>query len=255
MAFDMLMNGVGNAFAVESWGTHFLLQKDDYLLGVDCPDSYRRALRENGFENADGLPLDVDSLDGLVITHLHGDHVNGLEMLLAYRRYIVGEPLDLYMHPQAADHLWDRRLEVSLGQSWNGERHESLYPEDYYELHPIPWETPVQIGPFEVETRETIHHITTMAMRVSDGDASLGYSCDTAFDPDLIDWLAEADAILHETSLGPGHTPLQALEGLDPKIKQRMRLAHLPDELLDLADDTDLDFAEEGAIYRVAGSP
>lgn len=253
MGFEVLMNGVGNAFSRRHWGTNFIVQSNGYHLGVDCPDSYRRALAENDFAGpGDGEgALDVDALDAMFITHLHGDHVNGLEMVLAYRRYVVGEPLDLYTTPPVAEALWERRLGVSLGRIWNGERHENLEPEDFYRLHRVPWGESTEIGPFRVTTRETIHHLPASALRISDGEVTCGYSCDTAFDESLIEWLADADRIFHETSIGPGHTPLDELEDLEASIREKMLLVHLPEELADAGDATDLEFAEEGRVYPV----
>jgi ribonuclease BN (tRNA processing enzyme) len=251
MSFELLTSGVGNAFSTRHWGTHFLVRRDDFVLGIDCPDSYRRALAEHDFEHA-GHRLDVDDLDALLITHLHGDHVNGLEMTLAYCHYATGNTLDLYTTRDVADVLWDRRLEVSLGQTWDGEAYRNLGPGDYYELHELTWGADHEIGPFEVTTRRTTHHIPTTALRIDDGDATLGYSCDTAFDPDLIEWLADgSELVLHETSPGPGHTSLHELADLPEPLRQKMRIVHLPDDSWELEDDVDLTFAREGRIYDV----
>ncbi len=250
MGFEVLMNGVGDAFSRKSWGTNFLCRRGEFVLAVDCPDSYRRALEANGFEH-EGRPLDADAIDAMVITHLHGDHVNGLEMLLAYRRYVVERPLELYTTTPVANVLWERRLGVSLGRSWNGERYESLGPDDYFTLTPVPWDESVEVGPFEIEVRQTIHHIPTAALRISDGEATLGYSCDTEYDERLIEWLADSDRILHETSYGPGHTPLFELANLPDETREKLRVVHVPDDLWEIEDEIDVDFAREGEIYRV----
>ena len=56
----------------------------------------------------------------------------------------------------------------------------------------------------------------------------LGHSADTSFDPGLIEWLARADLVLHET--GPGiHTPYAALAGLPAALRAKMRLTHFAD--------------------------
>jgi len=250
MGFELLANGVGNAFSRLHWGTSFVVRDGSYCLAVDCPDSYRRALAENGFEHGDES-LGLGDLDAMFITHLHGDHVNGLEMTLAYRRYVVGEPMDLYTTPPVANDLWGRRIGVSLGQTWDGSSHVALTPEDYYDLHDIPWGETAEIGPFSLTTRQTIHHVPTAALRIGDGDATLGYSCDTAYDESLIDWLADADLVLHETSPGPGHTQLDELRELPPEIREKTLLVHLPDELLEMESEVQLEFAEEGRIYEV----
>lgn len=247
MSFNLLMNGVGNAFSRQHFGTNFILQKDDFLLGIDCPDSYRTALYQHQFEHQ-GRAVDVDAIDALIITHLHGDHVNGLEMALSFRRHIAGGVWDIYTSPESAEVLWSGRLSASMGQTFNGETHEQVHSDDYYVLHPIRWGEPIQIGPFEVTTRPTIHHLPATALRISDGEHTLGYSCDTAFDPALIDWLSDADLILHETSFGPGHTPLKDLMALSPELRQKMLVVHLPEFFKPIQE---LEFARQGLVYPV----
>ena len=61
------------------------------------------------------------------------------------------------------------------------------------------------------------------------GGRTLGYSADTAFDPGLIDFLSAADLIIHETNLGPAHTPYEQLAALPADLRARMRLIHYPD--------------------------
>src|SRR5690554_3945786 len=113
------MNGVGDAFSVMHFGTNFLVRKGDFVLAVDCPDSYRGALAANDFAHGKGA-LGVEHIDAMIITHLHGDHVNGLEMVAAYRSMVLERRLTVYTHAEAAADLWEKRLAVSLGQMWTG---------------------------------------------------------------------------------------------------------------------------------------
>ena len=195
MTFEVLFNGTGDAFSVAQFGTNFLCRCDDFILAVDCPDSYRRALSENAFE-LDGAALTVDDIDAMFITHLHGDHVNGLEMVLAYRKFVTKRPLPLYTTPEVAAVIWESRLRVSLGTLFDGESYHTMTLADFASLHSVAWQTETAIGPITVETRRTIHHIPTSALRISYGGKTLGYSCDTAFDPSLVEWLETADHIL-----------------------------------------------------------
>lgn len=252
MSFDVLVNGAGDAFSRRDYGTNFLLRHDEFVLGIDCPDGYRSALAEHAFEH-DGEPLEAEDLDALVVTHLHGDHVNGLEMLLAYYRHVLGDRLDLFVAPEVAEDLWERRLGVALGQVWNGESFDSLSPEDYYCLHEIPWEEPMSVGPFEIETRKTIHHLPATAMRVTDGEAALGYSADTRFDRELVDWLAEGEMVLHETGHGPGHTALEELAELPEHVLADLRVVHVPESIDrdEVEAETDLEFARAGSRYAL----
>ncbi len=247
--FEILMTGVGDAFSTRHWGTHFLVRKGDFILGIDCPDSYRRALFESNFEH-DGERLDAQHLDAMVLTHLHGDHVNGLEMTACYLRFAHEKKLPLYTQPESAAELWNR-LRPSLHVLWDGETFHPQQLEDFFDLTIIPWESTAQIGPFQLTTRATRHHIPAMAMRITDGEHTLGYSCDTAYDEDLIDWLGDADVIIHESSLGPAHTPLFKLMDLPGTLQDKMLVVHYPDDLADTTLDTGLTLAKQGEIYMV----
>jgi ribonuclease BN (tRNA processing enzyme) len=252
MSFDVLLSGVGNAFSTEHYGTHFLLDHPDYLFGIDCPDGYRRALDAHAFSRTSDqsdAAIEVSDLDGLFITHLHGDHVNGLEMALAYRRYVTEQTLDLYGPPTLDGVLWERRLGASLGQSFDGETYNSLGPDNFYDLHIVPWQHTHDIGPFTVALYQTTHHLPAAALKIEADGATLGYSCDTVFDRDLIDWLADADVILHETGTGPGHTDLDDLTALPTKITDRMRLVHYPDTLI--GKNLPIPLADEGTRFTI----
>jgi hypothetical protein len=101
---------------------------------------------------------------------------------------------------------------------------------DYFDVEPLDEARAVRVGPFEIECRPTRHLVPTTALRIRAGGRTLGVSADTAFDPALIEWLAQADLVLHET--GPGiHTPYDALASLPLETRSKLRLIHYPDEL------------------------
>jgi hypothetical protein len=104
------------------------------------------------------------------------------------------------------------------------------------------------LGPLRLEWRRTIHHIPTSALRLTGRGRTLGYSADTAFDPALVDWLAESDLFFHETNLGV-HTPLAKLVGLPESVRERMRLIHYPD--FHDVDSSPIVCAREGDRYEV----
>lgn len=223
---EILVVGVGDAFSAQHWGTNFLVRAADKVLAVDCPDSYFKALKQADFG------ITVDDLDGLFLTHLHGDHVNGLEMTLAWRKFVTKKKLNLFTTPEVAATLWEGRLKASIGTMFNGTEYLNFSIEDYANVVVIPWETPTEIFPnLTVETRRTIHHIPTAALRLTTPNARFGHSCDTAFDPALIAWLDQCDLFFHEANFGPAHTPIERLAELPESVRQKMRVVHYADHV------------------------
>jgi ribonuclease BN (tRNA processing enzyme) len=221
--------GVGDAFSALHYSTCLALEADGRWLLVDCPHPIRKILREAGL--AAGVALDVPLFEAVVLTHLHADHSSGLEGLAFFARFAQQRRLPLLAHPEVLEHLWNGHLagsmEWSRAQPGAAPVRRSL--EDFFDVRPLSEEGAVALGPFRVECRRTLHSIPTTALRVRAGGRCLGCSADTAFDPTLLAWLAEADLILHETNEGGPHTPYEELARLPAALRAKMRLIHYPD--------------------------
>ena len=72
-----LILGVGDAFTRLHFGTSALLEGPGGFVLIDCPDLVHRALHEASARA--GWEVDVAGIDDILLTHLHGDHCNGLE--------------------------------------------------------------------------------------------------------------------------------------------------------------------------------
>ena len=117
-----------------------------------------------------------------------------------------------------------------MGQLWNGSEFRSLTFDDYFAFTPLEWARCHQRSVLlRFEVRRTKHHIPTCAVRIEARGRVFGYSCDTAFDPELIQFLEPAHLIIHETNLGPAHSSYASLAGLAAELRRRMRLIHYPD--------------------------
>jgi ribonuclease BN (tRNA processing enzyme) len=243
--FDLIALGVGDTFSEVHHPTAFLLQAEGFSLAIDCPDSYRAVLRDAARTTDRGLSL--ADIDDVLITHVHGDHMNGLEGVAFFKRFAQGKRVVLHTTPEAAAVLWEQRLRAPMEHLWDGRCLQRLRFEDYFELHLLAWSGESRIGPFRVLTRRTVHHVPTCALLIEHGGRTLGYSSDTAFDPSLVDFLSSADLILHETNLGPAHTPWQSLVELPQDLRRRMRLVHYPDGL----EIDGIERLPQGALLRV----
>lgn len=238
--------GVGDAFTAQYYNACLLIESGDLRLLVDAPPALARALRDLSRRSA--ITVGLDDIDHVLITHLHGDHVGGLEQLLFWRRFVTGRKTKIHAIPEVLAGLWDTRLRGGMDTLMHPDGSQSaLELSDYADIAPLlPGVT--RLGPLELEWRRTIHHIPTSALRVRVGDKQLGYSADTSFDPTLIDWLAGSDLFFHETNFGV-HTPLASLVGLPAATRERMRLIHYSD-LLD-PDSAPITCARESDLVEL----
>ena len=198
--------------------------------------------------------MGLDDVDHVLITHLHGDHVGGLEQLLFWRRFVTNRQATPPRRARGAGRALGHaapRAAWRRSSTRPGGPARTLGLDDYADVVPLaPGEN--RIGELTLEHRPTIHHIPTSAIRVRAGSKSVGYSADTAFDPSLMAWLAESDLFFHETNLGV-HTPLASLAALPAEIRARMRLIHYPD-FLDL-DSSPIPARREGERLRSVTTP
>ncbi|MGA9522667.1 MAG: MBL fold metallo-hydrolase [Myxococcaceae bacterium] len=240
--------GVGDAFSERNYSSALAVETSQGILLVDCPHPIRKMLREAS--DASGVDLSPSHIVGVALTHLHADHASGLESFAYFHHFAAGRRLRVLCHPAVAERLWDGHLAAGMEQllpSVEGP-HEARRLEDWIELVSLDEHAPIALDGFEVRCRRTIHHIPTTAFRIRSGGRELGYSADTAFDPTLIEWLAEADLVVHETNFGV-HTPYEKLAELPAELRARMRLIHYPDSL-DL-DSSAIEPLREGRVYEV----
>jgi ribonuclease BN (tRNA processing enzyme) len=225
---EIIVLGVGDTFSERNHTSALLLVCDGFHLAIDCPDSYRAVLRAAAERS--GRLLSLPAIDHLLLTHVHGDHMNGLEGVAFFKHFAEGKRLALATSPEVRANIWDQRLKASMGVLWDGEKFTPKMFEDYFEHQTLSWTEENRIGPFRIRTRRTRHHVPTTALLVEAAGRVLGYSADTAFDPELVDFLAPAHLIIHETNYGPAHTPYASLAALPAELRARMRLIHYADQ-------------------------
>jgi ribonuclease BN (tRNA processing enzyme) len=245
---DFIALGVGDAFSALHYSSCLAVEAEGAWLLIDCPHPIRKILRESG--SAAGVELDVDRFSGVALTHLHADHCSGLEGFGYFSHFVLRRRARLAAHPDVLREAWHGHLSAGMRQLIDPASHAPVTHgfDSFFDPAPLSEAAPVQVGPFSIECRKTIHHIPTTALRIRAGGRCLGYSADTAFDPTLISWLAEADLVIHETNYG-AHTPYEALAALPAELRGRMRLIHYPDDF-DL-DASAIEPLRQGRRYAV----
>ncbi len=226
----VLILGASDAFTRLGFGSSALIEGSDGYLLLDCPDPIHRALHEA--TALAGWRATADDIDDILLTHLHGDHCNGLESFGFARMILRGRKADapvprVFLNRAAAARLWERLAPAMEMQRWL-DRPATLA--DYFALQPLDPESEVEIAGLRVRSRMTGHPVPTSGFLIGDGSWTLGWSADTPFDRAHVDWLLEADLVVHETSPGPVHAPIEALKELPDDARARLRLIHMPDD-------------------------
>jgi len=227
----VLVLGVGDAFTAKSFGSSAVVEGPDGFVLIDCPDLIHRALRSSS-EKA-GWTLDTSMISDVIITHLHGDHCNGLEsfgfahMFLRKRDSAEASLPRVHTSKLAAGMLWER-LRPAMGVDREGKPTRTL--EDLFDVHVLDPAEPAKIAGLTVRTRPTQHPVPTFGLKLSDGRKTFAWSGDTPYEQAHIDWLSDADVIVHESNFAPAHTPIEHLNAQAADVRRKMRLVHLPDE-------------------------
>jgi ribonuclease BN (tRNA processing enzyme) len=251
----ILIVGVGDAFTRKHFGSSALIEttaaggpSPSYVL-IDCPDLIHRALHEATARAR--WTVDASNIHDIIITHLHGDHCNGLESFGFFRRITrVQNPgantpkPRLHTSAPVAERLW-QRLAPAMDAAMGGARPSAL--DDYFDVCLLNPDRPATIAGLTVRCRFTQHPVPTTGLLLSDGRRTFGWSADTPFEQAHVDWLAKsADVFVHESNLGPAHTPIAKLNSLDEKMRRKIRLIHLVDNFD--PSSTDIHVLREGEV-------
>jgi len=110
---DLCFIGAGDSEAMRFYNTNLLLEYDNQRLLVDCGWTAKQALHDIG--------LGITDIDAIFITHVHGDHVFGLERFGFESRYVHnGYRIKLFVPEPVLPFLWDECLKGSMGYSSDG---------------------------------------------------------------------------------------------------------------------------------------
>ncbi len=245
----VLILGVGDAFTRAHFGSSALVEGPDGYLLIDCPDLVHRAIHEAS--RRAGWDVDASKIQDVLITHLHGDHCNGLESFgfarMILRMKTPSAPLPrLHISRPASERVWERLAPAMDGVCCLG--HSPARLGDFYLLDTIEPQREAAIAGLTVRCRFTKHPVPTTGLLISDGEWTLGWSSDTSFEQAHIDWLDQADLIVHESSLGPIHTPIESLNSLPDELRAKLRLIHLPDDFD--RSGTDIEILAEGDVLQ-----
>ncbi|MCG7383884.1 MBL fold metallo-hydrolase [Paenibacillus sp. ACRRY] len=219
--------GTGDMFSVEQHHNSMLTEFGGTHLVIDFPESNAKALKEVGFPMTD--------IHNVFITHLHEDHINGVQMLGYYSQIVGDRKPRLFIHEQLVEPLWSI-LSPGMRYTTDGERTMS----DYYDIVPLSDGGTFELGGVTFETFRT-QHVPGMVSNGILAKPYFYYSADSTLDQERVEQAAaDVQLIFHECHMHDlvikSHTSLKDLEQLPAEVRQKTVLMHYHDEYADASN-------------------
>jgi ribonuclease BN (tRNA processing enzyme) len=188
MGVRVRLLGTGDAFGTAGrLQTCFLVEHDAGSLLVDCGASALSALRREGIE--------PNALDGVVLSHLHGDHFGGLPVLLLDAHHASRRERPLVIAgPRGTPARLEALFQATYPGSWDGGfRFDLQLPE----LEPGRTEEIAGVRVLALEVRHP-SGAPSLGLRVEVQGRVFAFSGDTEWVPALADLARGADLLVIE---------------------------------------------------------
>lgn len=267
MSWKITAIGIGSAFNTKDFQSNFLIEgTSGKQMLIDLGSFGPIALEDLGI-NASNVGHKIDAI---YVSHLHGDHIGGIEWLAFCTYFNPSAPKPKLFcvggNNGLMTQLWNKSLRGGLGSVEGKE----CTLTDYFEGHPLRVNETFKWDGLQFQPVQTIHVMNGMEIVPSYGllirpDSPHGHmalqyqlflTTDTQFCPNQIEkFYGMADVILHDCETAPYYSKVHAhyddLKTLPEETKTKMWLYHYqPDPPQDAKADGFLGFLQRGQVLE-----
>jgi ribonuclease BN (tRNA processing enzyme) len=246
MTLTITFVGTGDAFGSGGrMNTCILVDAPGIRFAIDFGATSPNALK--------GLRIAADSIDAILLTHLHGDHAAGIPTLLmdAMLGTKRTRPLTIAGPPGTTE-----RLPAIFDAMFPGSH--VLKPKFPYKVIDMAMHTPHEILGLRVTTWPAIHTPETVptSMRVEVAGKAIAYTGDTAWTEHLPELARGTDLLIAEcyfhTKPVPFHLNYPVIQERRAELEtKRLILTHMGPEMLAAADKVPEECAHDGMVVEV----
>lgn len=223
--------GCGSAFDTVDYQSNLLIETNlGKRLLFDCGSFAPFALEHHDITRGNVGQM----IHGVYISHLHADHIGGLEWL-GFLTYFnpQWQRIPLYIMEDLIEPLWQ-----SLSGGMRSIQGKVCRLETYFDVHPIKPNLPFHFQGITCQPVQTVHVMNGFVIVPSYGlllqenrGPQVYITADTQFAPEQIkDFYRMADTIFHDCEIAPFasgvHAHYSLMENLPPETKAKMWLYH-----------------------------
>jgi len=226
-----IWNGTGSAWSTRYGNASALIEAGGQRLLVDCGHTVPGRLLQMG--------LTLRDIDAVFISHLHGDHIYGLEEWGFKNLLLWNVKPKLLIAETLADALWTRVLAGTMAQVCD----RSCVLSDYFHIIPMREGQSLTPGPWELEIHPVRHvpHALAYGLKVRSEGATVGFTCDTVapIDPWFYD---DTHLVFHDCTFSPPfeetvHAHFDQLCLYPEAFRRKTMLVHYGDDVADFKAD------------------
>lgn len=226
--------GCGSAMCLENFQSNFVIEHNGKRFLLDAGDDIRFALKAAGLKMSD--------IDAVYVSHLHGDHANGVQQLGfgTYFNPATNRSIKLIGNEKVIEDGWNH--------TWSGAMRTlegvNCSLDSYFKVERLPVNGMFLWNGITFQTVQTVHVMDEygivpsfgLIMSSPESTKKVYFTTDTQFCPHQIQkFYDQVDVIIQDCETVPDqfaskvHSHFKFLKTLDEKTKAKMYLTHYND--------------------------